>query len=105
MFAVPFININMENNNLEKAAYILKTIAHPVRLAIIDELRNNNQVAVTDMCKTLNIEQSIVSHHLINMKLRGLLKSTKSGQQVLYSLKERNLVQVIQCVNNCNCNM
>jgi ArsR family transcriptional regulator len=95
----------MEEKNLEKAAYILKTIAHPVRLAIIDELRNNNQAAVSDICKSLNIEQSIISHHLINMKLRGLLKSTKSGQQVFYSLKERNLVQVIQCVNNCNCNM
>lgn len=95
----------MEEKNLVKAAYILKTIAHPVRLAIIDELRNNNQAAVSDICKSLNIEQSIISHHLINMKLRGLLKSTKLGQQVFYSLKERNLVQVIQCVNNCNCNM
>jgi len=95
----------MEEKYLEKAAYILKTIAHPVRLAIIDELRNNNQFAVSDICKALKIEQSIVSHHLIHMKLRGLLKSAKSGQQVFYSLKEPNLTEVIQCVNNCNCNM
>lgn len=96
---------NMEDNNLEKAAYILRTIAHPVRLAIIDELRNHNQVAVSDICRSLKMEQSVISHHLINMKLKGLLKSTKMGQQVLYSLKEQNLVQVIQCVSNCNCNM
>lgn len=105
MFALSFIHSIMENNSLEKAAYILKTIAHPVRLAIIGELRENGQVAVTDICKTLKMEQSIISHHLINMKLKGLLQSTKSGQQVLYSLKEKNLVQVINCVNNCNCNM
>lgn len=95
----------MEDRNLEKAAFILRTIAHPVRLAIIDELRKNNQVAVTEICKLLNMEQSVVSHHLINMKLKGLLKSQKAGQQVLYSLKEHNLIQVINCVNNCNCNM
>lgn len=95
----------MKEYDLEKAAYILRTIAHPVRLAIIEELRNNTQVTVSGICKTLNIEQSVISHHLINMKLKGLLKSIKSGQQVLYSLKERNLIQVIQCVNSCNCNM
>ncbi len=95
----------MEDRNLEKAAFILRTIAHPVRLAIIDELTKNNQVAVTEICKLLNMEQSVVSHHLINMKLKGLLKSQKAGQQVLYSLKEHNLIQVINCVNNCNCTM
>ena len=95
----------MNEFNLEKAAYILRTIAHPVRLAIIEELRNHSQVTISGMCKTLNIEQSVISHHLITMKLKGLLKSIKSGQQVLYSLKERNLIQVIRCVNNCDCNM
>lgn len=95
----------MEEQNLEKAAYILRTIAHPVRLAIIDELQRSDQLPVNQFCKTLNIEQSVISHHLINMKAKGLLKSKKLGQQVLYSLKEPNLIQVINCVNSCNCNM
>jgi DNA-binding transcriptional ArsR family regulator len=93
------------NEKYEKAAYILKTIAHPTRLAIIDLLNQNESLAVNEFCKQLALEQSVVSHHLINMKVKGLLKATKNGNQVLYSLKEANLLQIIDCVNHCNCNM
>lgn len=95
----------MNVETLEKAAFILKTIAHPTRLAIIDTLNKNGQMQVNEVCKALNLEQSIVSHHLINMKVKGLLKATKSGNCVLYSLKEQNLLQIITCVSNCNCTM
>jgi DNA-binding transcriptional ArsR family regulator len=95
----------MNTETLEKAAFILKTIAHPTRLAIIDVLYKNDQLSVNEICKSLNMEQSIISHHLINMKVKGLLKATKLGNNVFYSLKERNLSQIIACVNNCNCFM
>ena len=91
--------------NLEKAAFILKTIAHPTRLAIIDLLKTHQELPVNEFCKLLNAEQSIISHHLINMRTRGLLKASKSGNNVIYSLKEPSLLQIIKCVNNCNCNM
>jgi ArsR family transcriptional regulator len=91
--------------NLEKAAFILKTIAHPTRLAIIDLLNQHKELPVNEVCKLLEAEQSIISHHLINMKTRGLLKATKAGNSVLYSLKELNLTQIMSCVNNCNCNI
>lgn len=91
--------------NLEKAAFILKTIAHPTRLAIIDLLNEHNELPVNEVCRLLESEQSIISHHLINMRTRGLLRATKAGNSVLYSLKERNLTQIMNCVNNCNCNL
>jgi DNA-binding transcriptional ArsR family regulator len=94
-----------ETNNLEKAAFILKTIAHPTRLAIIDLLDQHKQLPVNEVCKLLETEQSIISHHLINMRTRGLLKAIKAGNSVLYSLKEQNLTQIMHCVNNCNCNL
>ncbi len=108
IFKYVCINIfNMETKveNLEKAAFILKTIAHPTRLAIIDLLNQHKELPVNEVCKLLEAEQSIISHHLINMKTRGLLKATKAGNSVLYSLKELNLTQIMSCVNNCNCNI
>jgi ArsR family transcriptional regulator len=112
MFVYENINIYLQiiislimNDKFEKAAYILKTIAHPTRLAIIDILYQHEQLPVNEFCKLLELEQSVVSHHLINMRVKGLLKATKSGNQVLYSLKEQNLLQIISCVNNCDCNM
>jgi DNA-binding transcriptional ArsR family regulator len=93
----------MNTETLEKIAFILKSIAHPTRLAIIDLLSKNKQLPVNEICKALNLEQSVVSHHLINMKIKGLLKATKSGNSVIYSLKEENLLQIITCVSKCNC--
>ena len=104
MFALTFIII-METKKLEKAAYILKTIAHPTRLAIIDILDQYQQLPVNEVCRLLKGEQSVISHHLINMKLKGLLTASKSGNQVYYSLKEHNLLQIIACVSNCDCFM
>lgn len=99
---VPY-SINKEK--LEKAAYILKTVAHPTRLAIIDLLNINEKMGVTEICEILNCEQSLISHHLINMKLRGILKSEKDGLNVYYSLKEKDVTKLIDCIENCDCNM
>ena len=90
---------------LEKAAYILKTIGHPTRLAIIGLLACNKEMSVTDIYMELEAEQSVVSHHLSNMKLKGLLASKKEGTSIYYSLKEKNLIHIIACVEKCDCNM
>jgi DNA-binding transcriptional ArsR family regulator len=90
---------------LEKAAYILKAVAHPVRLAVIDLLSKHNQMSVNEICDALHCEQSLLSHHLINMKLRGILQSNKEGLNVYYSLKEKEIIKLIACVENCDCNM
>lgn len=95
--------INKER--LEKAAYILKTVAHPTRLAIIDLLDMNKSMSVNEICEALDSEQSLISHHLINMKLRGILKSEKDGLSVFYSLKEKDVTKLIECIENCECNM
>lgn len=106
MFVSTFIfKMDTSSGNLEKAAFILKTIAHPTRLAIIDLLKQHGQLPVNEFCKILGTEQSVISHHLINMRTRGLLKANKVGSSVLYSLKETNLMQIMNCVKNCNCNM
>ncbi|MDR6561914.1 MULTISPECIES: metalloregulator ArsR/SmtB family transcription factor [unclassified Arcicella] len=90
---------------MEKAAYILKTVAHPVRLAIIELLNQQGEMGVNDICKALDCEQSLISHHLINMKLRGILQSHKDGLNVYYDLKEKEIVKLLQCIENCDCNM
>lgn len=92
-------------DKLEKAAYILKTIAHPLRLSIVEQLTENAELSVSQLCTVLEAEQSLVSHHLQNMKLKGLLKSRKEGVSIFYSLKEKGLTEIIRCVEKCNCNM
>ena len=90
---------------LEKIAFILKTIAHPLRLQIVELLDIHGDLSVSAICEKLKTEQSLTSHHLSNMKLKGILRSKKEGRKVLYSLKEKSVLQILNCLDDCNCNM
>jgi len=90
---------------LEKIAFILKTVAHPVRLGVIKLLELNEQMSVSGICEALGTEQSLTSHHLQNMKLKGLLKVKQEGRSRFYSLKERDIIKLIDCLEHCECNM
>lgn len=88
----------------EKAAFILKTVAHPMRLAIVELLTVHESLSVNEICEKLKSEQSLVSHHLINMKLKGILQSSREGQFINYSLKLKEINTLLECVQNCTCN-
>ncbi|MFN3489006.1 MAG: ArsR/SmtB family transcription factor [Emticicia sp.] len=98
-------DIKINKEKFEKAAYILKAVAHPTRLAIIQLLDVQENLMVNEICERLKCEQSLISHHLINMKLRGILQSHKDGLNVYYSLKEREITNLLTCIENCSCNM
>ncbi len=92
-------------DKLERIAFILKTVAHPMRLGIIHLLEQHPQLSVTDICDMLGSEQSLTSHHLQNMRLKGILAVKRDGRSMMYSLKERDVSLIIECLENCQCNM
>jgi len=90
---------------LERIAYILKTVAHPLRLGIVHLLEQYPQLSVSEICEMLGSEQSLTSHHLQNMRLKGILSVKRDGRSMLYSLKEKEVSMIIECLENCQCNM
>lgn len=90
---------------LERIAYILKTVAHPMRLGIIHLLEQYPRLSVSEICEKLSSEQSLTSHHLQNMRIKGILSVKREGRSMLYSLKERDVSLIIECLENCSCNM
>jgi len=86
---------------LEKVAEILKVAAHPVRLGIIDVLDKKGSLSVNEICRELDSDQSLTSHHLKYMKLNGILKCKRDGQQMIYSLELSEVATIIQCLENC----
>jgi ArsR family transcriptional regulator len=89
---------------LEKVAFILKTIAHPMRIGIIELLSKNDQLSVSEICEQLNLEQSLTSHHLLNMKIKGILASKREGKNIYYSIKLQEVKKIINCIENCDIN-
>lgn len=98
------VNYQINREKLEKAAFILRTVAHPTRLAIVDLLGLNDRLGVNEIAEIIKVEQSLLSHHLKTMKLSGILRSEKEGQNVFYSLKEKDVTKLIACIEHCDCN-
>jgi DNA-binding transcriptional ArsR family regulator len=96
--------VKLNREKLERSAYILKTIAHPTRLMVIGLLDAHGEMSVNEICAKTDCEQSLVSHHLSNMKLKGLLSSRREGTSIRYALKEKNLVAILGCIDKCKCN-
>ena len=92
---------NLDTEKLERVAFILKAIAHPMRISIISLLVANQKLCVNEICELLGSEQSLTSHHLSNMKLSGILGSVREGKNIYYFLKMREVVTVITCMNKC----
>ncbi|MFT4738660.1 MAG: DNA-binding transcriptional ArsR family regulator [Cyclobacteriaceae bacterium] len=90
-----------DQETLEKVAFVLKTIAHPLRIGIVDYLSVFEELSVNDLCEKLGAEQSLMSHHLQNMKLKGILGSRREGKNVFYQLKVREVISVISCIEKC----
>jgi ArsR family transcriptional regulator len=87
---------------IEKVAFILKAIGNPLRIGIIDALRTNQELTVKEFTRQLEAEQSLVSHNLLNMKLKGILDSRREGKNIYYRLKLKEVLKVIECMEQCN---
>lgn len=89
----------MENDKqIDKAAYVLKAVAHPLRIRIIQMLNENNELNVSTIYKNLNAEQSLISHHLINMRDKGILDIRRSGKNIFYFLVDTAVAEIIDCI-------
>ncbi|NOX84835.1 MAG: winged helix-turn-helix transcriptional regulator [Chlorobi bacterium] len=89
-------------NKLESAAGKLRVISHPMRIAIIELLSLNERMSVTQIYEELDIEQATASHHLNILKNKGILLSHREGKKIFYSLKNRVLTDIVECINRCN---
>lgn len=92
---------NLDIDQLESTAKMLKAIAHPMRIAILNYLEDGEKLTVTEIHNLLKIEQSTTSHHLGILKDKGVLASKRVGKNTYYFLKHEKLSQIIDCVSQC----
>jgi len=95
---------SISHEKLQEIAAILKVIGHPVRLEILQVLKEEEPLSVSELMNRVNIkvEQSLLSHHLIKMKDKGLLKSKKVGMHKLYQMSDRQILKIFACMEKCD---
>jgi ArsR family transcriptional regulator, virulence genes transcriptional regulator len=91
----------LNSENLEKAAGMLKAMAHPVRISILGCLEPGKRKSVTEIHNQIGIEQSTASHHLGILKDKGVLGSKREGKNTYYFLKHERIITVLNCIGDC----
>ncbi len=80
----------------EKQAEIAKAVAHPLRIAVIDFLKDGEK-CVCDIAERIGSERSNVSRHLGIMVKAGVLSCRKEGLKVFYDLRTPCVVDFLGC--------
>ncbi len=83
----------------EEQARIIKALAHPSRLFIVEEL-NGQKRCVSELTEMIGADTSTVSKHLSILKNAGLVLDEKKGTTVYYQLRMPCLLDFIHCVES-----
>ncbi len=83
----------------DEMAKIIKSMAHPTRLFIVDELSKQDH-CVCELTEMIGADTSTVSKHLTVLKNTGIVQDRKEGNNVYYSLRCSCVLSFYQCVRD-----
>lgn len=77
-----------------KLATVLKALAHPARIAIIEHLVKSDECICGDLVEELGLAQATISQHLKELKSIGIIKGCVEGTSVSYCIDEKVWKQI-----------
>jgi DNA-binding transcriptional ArsR family regulator len=83
----------------ELRAKIVKAMAHPTRLFIVDELSRQER-SVCELAEMIGADTSTVSKHLTILKQVGIIKDEKRGTMVYYQLHRPCILSFFGCIED-----
>ena len=87
----------MNAKTAEHVAEVLKAVAHPVRLQIVEQLEAG-EMCVGDIVEALGGKQAITSQQLNMMKAKGVLSCRRDGARVYYRIENKNVIKLLYCI-------
>ncbi len=87
----------MQHFSYQQQVVILKALAHPSRLAMVDALGSGEQ-CVCELQQLVGSDISTVSKHLAVLKRAGIVADRREGVQIYYRLRIPCILQVFPCV-------
>ncbi|HBC87616.1 MAG TPA: transcriptional regulator [Lentisphaeria bacterium] len=88
--------MNKDVKDYRKRADIIKALAHPTRLFIVDKLADG-ELCVCKLTGLIGSDMSTVSKHLLVLKNAGIVEDDKRGLQVFYTLKCPCILDFLEC--------
>lgn len=85
--------------DLQAASDLLRAIAHPLRMTILEFIDEKKVINVNKIYNTLKLEQSITSQHLRILRNADLVEAKREGKFIYYSLNYNKIDAVNKCIS------
>ena len=92
----------LENPAFEKATIMLKAIAHPQRLMVLQTIANEGYINASAIQERMIITQPALSQHLRKLQYGYILTQTKRGRRVYYSLNNPAMIEGLRLLCDLN---
>jgi ArsR family transcriptional regulator, zinc-responsive transcriptional repressor len=96
VFAVSNVSAvqTLQRRRLDLASELLKTLAAPVRLALLVEL-NTGEQCVHELVDALGVSQPLVSQHLRVLRAARLVEAERRGREMVYRLVDDHVADIV----------
>lgn len=92
--------VTFQNEKLQVSVDLMRALAHPLRLRILDFIDAHGTINVNKIYKTLNLEQSITSQHLRILRSADVLESERVGKFIHYSINYKTVRKAARAIDN-----
>jgi ArsR family transcriptional regulator len=90
------------DSDIQRAAYALKAMSHPLRLKILCAL-GEKELSVQDIVDCVGTTQSNVSQHLAKLKDKEILSSRRDANRIYYRIKDERTLRLIEMMREVFC--
>ncbi len=85
---------------LDRVARMLKLLAHPHRLRIVEALDALGASPVHVLMERLDLPQAPTSQHLNLMRRAGLVEAKRKGREIWYDIADRRCLNILNCIRS-----
>ncbi|ARC27749.1 MULTISPECIES: ArsR/SmtB family transcription factor [Bacillus] len=79
----------------EEITEVLKVLAHPIRLSLVEIMRKKGPTNATTMYGNLQMPQSTISRHLFKLRAAKIITGTRKGLEVFYEITENRTKAIL----------
>lgn len=90
--------VQINNERLQVSSDVLRALAHPLRMKILEFIDKNKTINVNKIYNTLKLEQSITSQHLKILRASGLVHTHREGKFIHYTIDYPRLANAMKAV-------
>ena len=90
------------DKDIERAAFALKAMSHPLRLKILCAV-GEQELAVQDIVDCVGTTQSNVSQHLAKLRDKDILDSRRDANRIFYRVKDERTLRLVEMMRDVFC--